>query len=180
MMRDGSLDGDDRFMWVLDSYNTQQSAYYFEVNPAGAMGDALVVPSQGGNFGSQLNRAWDGIWLAKVQRHERGWTAEVEIPFKTLNFDPARNTGAQISSGPYAGRMRKSFGPDFARNQGLLILSGEGRLGGISDVSQGAGLDVKPYLLGSRRAAWTALLQPARGRAEWISSTTSRRSSRST
>ena len=33
MLRDGSLDGDDRFMWILDSYNTQQSAYYFEIKP---------------------------------------------------------------------------------------------------------------------------------------------------
>ena len=151
MMRDGSLDGDDRFMWVLDSYNTQQSAYYFEVNPAGAMGDALVVPAQGGNFGSALNRAWDGIWLAKVQRHEHGWTAEVEIPFKTLNFDPSAESWGANFQRTIRRKNEEVFWSGFARNQGLLVLTGEGRLEGISDVSQGVGLDIKPYVLGSWR-----------------------------
>jgi uncharacterized protein DUF5916 len=151
MMRDGSLDGDDRFMWVLDSYNTQQSAYYFEVNPAGAMGDALVVPSQGGNFGSALNRAWDGIWLAKVQRHERGWTVEIQIPFKTLNFDPGAESWGANFQRTIRRKNEEVFWSGFARNQGLLVLTGEGQLQGISDVTQGVGLDVKPYLLGSRR-----------------------------
>jgi hypothetical protein len=151
MMRDGALDGDDRLMWVLDSYNTQQSAYYFEVNPAGAMGDALVVPAQGGNFGSALNRAWDGIWVAKVQRHRQGWTAEVEIPFKTLNFDPAAEYWGANFQRTIRRKNEEVLWSGFARNQGLLILAGEGRLEGISDVSQGVGLDVKPYVLGSRR-----------------------------
>src|SRR5687767_4214323 len=38
-------------------------------------------------FGS-VSVAWNGIWLARVRRHDQGWTAEVEIPFRTLNFNP--------------------------------------------------------------------------------------------
>jgi hypothetical protein len=151
MMRDGALDGDDRFMWVLDSYNTQQSAYYFEINPAGAMGDALVVPAQGGLFGSVLNRAWDGIWLARVQRHAQGWTAEIQIPFKTLNFDPGAESWGANFQRTIRRKNEEVFWSGFARNQGLLSLANEGGLTGISDVSQGAGLDVKPYLVGSYR-----------------------------
>jgi hypothetical protein len=151
MLRDGSLDSDDRFMWILDSYNTQQSAYYFEINPAGAMGDALVVPSQGGNFGSALNRAWDGIWLGKVQRHQRGWTAEIQIPFKTLNFDPGADSWGANFQRTIRRKNEETFWSGFARNQGLMILSGEGRLTGIADVSQGVGLDIKPYVIGKYR-----------------------------
>lgn len=151
MLRDGSLDGDDRFMWVLDSYNTQQGAYYFEINPAGAMGDALVVPAQGGNFGSALNRAWDGIWLARVQRHQQGWTAEIQIPFKTLNFDPGADSWGANFQRTIRRKNEEAFWSGFGRNQGLLGLTSEGRLTGITDVTQGAGLDVKPYLIGTWR-----------------------------
>src|SRR5262245_16722262 len=88
MVRDGLLASDDRFMWVLDPFNDQRSGYYFEINPGGAMGDAQLVASTSGNVGMTQNRAWDGIWLARVRRHDEGWTVEVELPFRTLNFNP--------------------------------------------------------------------------------------------
>ncbi len=31
---------------------------------------------------------WDGIWHAKTRIDDQGWTAELEIPFKTLSFKP--------------------------------------------------------------------------------------------
>ena len=48
MIRDGALNADDRFMWVLDPLNDGRSGFFFEVNPAGAMGDAQLVPGTGG------------------------------------------------------------------------------------------------------------------------------------
>ena len=48
MARDGDLSADDRFMWTLDPFYAQTSGYFFEINPAGAMGDAQLVPAQGG------------------------------------------------------------------------------------------------------------------------------------
>ena len=56
-----------------------RSAYFFEMNPSGLMGDALV------NMGA-MNRQWDGIWNARARRSDIGWTLEIEIPFSTLNF----------------------------------------------------------------------------------------------
>ena len=79
MVRDGFLSSDDRFIWVMDPYYDQRSGYYFEINPGGAMGDAQLVAAQGGNFGVTQNRAWDGIWLARVRTHDKGWTVEIEI-----------------------------------------------------------------------------------------------------
>ena len=35
---------------------------------------------------------WDGIWNARVRRSEIGWTLEIEIPFRTLNFNPNSDT----------------------------------------------------------------------------------------
>ena len=157
MVRDGPLAGDDRFMWALDPYFNQRSGYFFEINPSGAMGDGLLVPAAGGGgggntglgFGVTQSRAWDGIWLARVSRHDRGWTAEIEIPFRTINFDPdAAAWGANFQR-TVRRKNEESLWTGYGRNQGLYNLAGSGRLVGIDDASQGLGLDIKPYVLAS-------------------------------
>ena len=80
--RDEFLSADDRFMWTIDPFLNQQTGYFFEMNPAGLMADALKGPS-GGNA-----REWDGIWNAKVRQSEIGWVVEIDLPFRSLAFDP--------------------------------------------------------------------------------------------
>lgn len=153
MVRDGALNADDRFMWVLDPFNNLQSGYFFETNPAGAMGDAQLVAASGTTFGTTQNRAWNGIWLARVRRHEQGWTAEIEIPFRTLNFNP----NAQAWGANFQRTVRRKNEEDYwsgwNRNQGLFSLAAAGRIEGITDVSQGHGLDLKPYIVGAHNGA---------------------------
>lgn len=149
MVRDGFLASDDRFMWVLDPFNDQRSGYFFEINPGGAMGDSQLVPAQGGSFGMGQNRAWDGIWLARVRRHDEGWTVEVEIPFRTLNFDPNAEAWGANFQRTVRRKNEESFWTGWGRNQGLMNLAYAGRIEGINDVSQGVGLDIKPYVIGT-------------------------------
>ena len=40
--RDASLGTDDRFMWILDTFNDGRTGYFFEINAAGLMGDGLI------------------------------------------------------------------------------------------------------------------------------------------
>lgn len=161
MIRDGLLSADDRFMWMFDPYFNQRSGYFFEINPSGAMGDGLLVPAAGGSgggstgfgFGVTQSRAWDGIWLARVRRHERGWTAEIEIPFRTLNFDPRAAAWGVNFQRTVRRKNEESLWTGYGRNQGLYNLASAGRLVGIQDVSQGVGLDVKPYVIGTHTDA---------------------------
>lgn len=150
MVRDGDFSADDRFMWILDPFFDQRSGYFFEVNAAGAMGDAQLVPAQGGSsFGSTQNRAWNGIWKVRVRRHERGWTAEAEIPFRTLSFNPhAQAWGANFQRAVRR-KSEDNFWTGWGHNQGLFNLSVAGRIEGIDQVSQGHGLDVKPSVIGT-------------------------------
>ncbi len=76
MQRDASLDADDSFAWVVDSFLDGRTGYFFEINPAGAMGDGLVRRSAGGMPGGndEINRSWDGIWTARVRRTSYGFT----------------------------------------------------------------------------------------------------------
>jgi hypothetical protein len=139
--RDEFLQSDDRFMWNIDTFNNQQSGYFFEMNPSGLMGDAL----RGAGFN---NRQWDGIWNAKVVRSEIGWTIEIEIPFRTLNFDPdAEGWGINFQR-TVRRKNEESLWTGWLRNQGLNRLSNAGLLTGLSGIDQGLGLDIKPYVVG--------------------------------
>ena len=147
MQRDAPLSADDRFMWTFDTYLDARSAYYFEMNPNGSMGDALILSTNATNA-SDAGRAWDGIWNGEVQVSDIGWSLEVEIPFRTLNFDPNAPAWGVNFQRTIRRRQEESLWTGFERNQGLNRMANSGLLEGISDVSQGVGLDVQPFVTG--------------------------------
>ena len=144
--RDDFLQSDDRFMWNIDTFNNQQTGYFFEMNPSGLMGDAL----RGANFN---NRQWDGIWTGKALRSDVGWTLEIEIPFSTLNFDPNAEAWGINFQRTVRRKNEESVWSGWLRNQGLNRLSNAGLLVGLEDIAEASGLDLKPYLLGTSDAA---------------------------
>jgi len=142
MRRDETLQSDDRFMWTMDTFLDQQSGYFFEMNPYGLMADAVMGP------GGTNNRQWDGIWDARVYRGEIGWTIEIVIPFRTLNFDPNAPAWGINFQRTVRRKSEETLWSGHQRNQGLRRMSNAGLLVGISGVSQGVGLDVRPYAAG--------------------------------
>ncbi len=150
MLRDGFLSSDDRFMWVFDPYLNGRTGYFFEIGPGGAMGDALLGGEGGG--GGQ-GRAWDGIWTAKVRKDERGWSIEVEFPFKTLNFDPSAPAWGVNFHRTVRRKREEMLWTAWVRNQNLQALRNAGLLEGINDASQGHGLDFRPYFVGNLNEA---------------------------
>jgi hypothetical protein len=47
----------------------------FRVNPLGAQQDGLILD------GAKVRTDWDGLWVAAAYIDQRGWTAELAIPF---------------------------------------------------------------------------------------------------
>lgn len=148
--RDEFLASDDRFMWTIDTFLDARTGYFFEMNPSGLMADALLgVNGQ--------NRQWDGIWNARARHTDFGWVLEIQIPFRTLNFNPASDTWGINFQRTVRRKNEDSVWMGWARNQGLQRMTNAGRVTGISNVSQGHGLDIKPYGL------FTAEAAPGRG-----------------
>ena len=144
--RDEFLGSDDRFMWTIDTFLDGRSGYFFEMNPSGLMADALMGVN--GN-----NRQWDGIWNARVQHTGFGWTIEIEIPFRTVNFNPDSDTWGMNFQRTVRRKNEDSIWMGWARNQGLRRMTNAGHVTGISDVTQGHGLDIKPYALFTAQAS---------------------------
>jgi hypothetical protein len=141
MKRDANLDPDDRVEILLDTFCDRRNAFWFQIGPAGSLGDALVAKN-GGSF----NKQWDGIWHGEARITELGWQAELEIPMATLNFDPAGtrwgfNLRRHIRR---RGEEARWASPD--PNVQFFWLANAGTLEGFHDLRQGLGLDVTPFV----------------------------------
>jgi hypothetical protein len=144
--RDASLRTDDRFMWILDTFLDGRTGYFFEINAAGLMGDALLGAGRGG-------KAWDGIWEVRTARRPDGWSAEIKIPFKTLNFDPQLDTWGINFQRTIRRKNEEILWRGYRRNQGLLRPIHAGRLEGLQGMSQGVGFEAVPSVV----AGWRTL-----------------------
>ena len=90
---------------------------------------------------SSFESEWTVIWDTAAATFENGWIAELEIPFKTLPFDPAIETW-----GFNFGRGIRRRGEEMAwvsrnRSYNPSIL---GRATGFKGMDQGLGLDIVP------------------------------------
>ncbi|MEJ2539288.1 MAG: DUF5916 domain-containing protein [Gemmatimonadota bacterium] len=144
--RDQGLGTDDRFMWILDTFQDGRTGYFFEINANGLMGDGLM-----GGGGRGVNKSWDGIWEAQVERLPDGWSAEIRIPFGTLNFDPAASTWGINFQRTVRRRNEEILWRGWRTNQGLFNPVFAGQVTGLQGLSQGIGLEFKPYATQSWR-----------------------------
>jgi hypothetical protein len=70
---------DDFVIVCIDTYGNYESSYELAVNPYGIQGDLLATVDG-------EDPSIDLIWQAKASMNSYGWTAEMAIPFSSLNF----------------------------------------------------------------------------------------------
>ena len=153
LQRNAGLGTDDRFMWILDTFQDGRTGYFFEINPAGLMGDGLI--GGGGGGGGGLNKRWDGIWEVRTRVSPDGWSAEIRIPFSTLNFDPALDAWGINFQRTVRRKSEEILWSGWRRNESLFRPAHAGSLRGLEGVSQGVGVEVKPYLVAQANQAPT-------------------------
>ncbi|MCP5111963.1 MAG: carbohydrate binding family 9 domain-containing protein [bacterium] len=146
MSRDAYLYFDDRIQIVLDTFHDRRNAYFFSTNPAGALVDGRITE----NRYPDMN--WDGIWSVRARIDEKGWTAEFEIPFKTLAFNPGNGSWGFNISRRLARLREESRWATPSLDVRLSQVATAGAIDGLEELSQGIGLDIKPYgLVGYNR-----------------------------
>ena len=141
--RDASLETDDRFRWIFDTFMDKRRAYFFEINPLGLRGDGLISSGQG----QTLNKDWDGIWKSWTHIGDFGWSAEIKIPFMSINFDPKSDVWGINFQRTIRRKNEEQLWTGHRRNQGLLRPQNAGILTGLVNPSQGVGLEVVPYAI---------------------------------
>ena len=78
--------GDDMFQLHLDTFNDNENSFWFWVSPAGTKGE-IAVTNDG--EGHSRNVSWNTYWDAASVRNTEGWTVEMRIPLKNLQFQPS-------------------------------------------------------------------------------------------
>jgi hypothetical protein len=142
MAHDASLNADDRIEILLDTFRDQRSAFYFATNPAGALVDGLAFSN------GQLNTEWDAIWQVRTKRTDRGWVAEFAIPFKSLSFPAGQDAwGFNISRTIYRKLEENRWSGARLQTQ-FLQVSEAGGVTNLGGLTQGIGLDLRPFLAG--------------------------------
>ena len=155
--RDAPLDNTDSFLFILDTYHDGQNGFMFGTNSIGieydgqvdneGQGNQSVNRQQSGVIGG-FNLNWDASWKVKAKAGDFGWSAEFEIPLRTLRFAAGKD---------------KTWGMNFQRNIrktneivywaplpiqfDLKRLSLEGTLTGLNLRTPG-NLKAMPYVLG--------------------------------
>ena len=128
---------DDAFEFILDTFNNGRTGYQFQVNPNGIRREGVYESP------NNLNSDWSGIWLVESRIDQQGWTAEVAIPFNTLNFDPATEEWGFTIARTIARKREELAWSSFNRN---INPTTTGLITGIRDIRQGVGLDVIPSI----------------------------------
>ena len=85
--RDASLENGDNVSFIIDSFMDQQNGLVFGTNPAGIEYDAQVSRQASGSMMGSGGLTSTGT-LTGASRHilATGWSAEFEIPFRSLRF----------------------------------------------------------------------------------------------
>jgi hypothetical protein len=138
---------DDFVGVVLDTFNDQRRAFEFFVNPLGVQMDLI----NDGVNGSE-SESWDAIWDSAGQLNERGFAAEIAIPFSQLRFP---RTGGDQTWGidvlrfrPRGSRTRISNNPQ-DRNVSCYLCQ-FGKFTGFANAEPGKALEVVPTLTAMR------------------------------
>ena len=163
MQRDAGLMTDDRFMWILDTFDDGRTGYFFEINANGLMGDGIITGSGGGGRGGGrgggggggggMNKAWDGIWEARTFRRPDGWSAEIRIPFRTLSFNPDADRWGINFQRTIRRNNEEILWRGWRRTEGLFKPIFAGDLVGVStqEIQRGYGVELRGSAIGSWR-----------------------------
>jgi hypothetical protein len=143
-LRDRDALWDDDFVALeLDTFDDQRRAYGFYVNALGVQADLIIEEATGNE-----DTSWDGLWTSAAQLNERGYDAEIRIPFTTLRFRPGddvKRWGVRfLRIHPREFRRTYASGP---RERGARCnLCQLQKMEGFAGVRQGRNLEIVPSL----------------------------------
>lgn len=145
---DGNAGSGDLVRVNLDPLLTRRDGYGFEIDPLGGYVDGILQDN------STYLKNWNLVWQAKAHIVSDGWTAELEIPFRELSYDPRQTVwGLQIIRQIKREAEHDSWAP-LGPSLSVNDLSDAGTLTGMSGLSEGKGLDVQLFGVAQTVHTW--------------------------
>jgi hypothetical protein len=131
----------DYFIFYVDPYNDKRSGFKFAINPSGSLADWSMYNDEWEDI------SWDGNWQGRAHRDDRGWSAEMKIPFDQLRFK--KQAGGEYTWGVNFRRhiKRKNEIATFSWKSKIEsgFVSRFARLEGIKDIEPKKLVEFAPY-----------------------------------
>ena len=124
----------------IDSYYDQQTAFSFTAMASGAKGDEAVTQD-----GNNWDDSWNPIWYLKTSIDDKGWCAEMKIPFSQLRFGTKAEHiwGIQLMRHIFRLEERSTWQFIPKGSPGMVHLFGE--LHGINGIKPKRQIELLPY-----------------------------------
>lgn len=147
LQRDFTITDQDAFAIVIDGFNDKRNAMVFATNTHGAQFDELSFDA------SSFDPNWNGLWQVKTSTSDSCWTAEFEIPWKTLRYN-IKGTGAQTWGINFLRVSRAanevSVWSPYPRSYDITRMDFAGLLTDLLPPENNANIQVTPYVLGTK------------------------------
>jgi hypothetical protein len=146
---------EDNFQIILDTFRDSRSGYMFVTNPLGAKLEQQIFEEGGGaarGSASNVNRNWDGVWSVAARRTGDGWTAEIAIPMVTVRSPEVRDQAWGINfMRSIRHKNEQVYWAPIPKPYGLMQVSLAGTVSGMSGLTRGLDLRIKPFFIGGGR-----------------------------
>jgi hypothetical protein len=130
----------DWFAFYVDPYHDRRTGNFFALSVSGSKLDGTMYNDDWDDD------SWDGVWEGRSQVDEKGWTAEMRIPFSQLRFK-------QQEKYVWGVNFRRSIGRHYERdfvvyrpNNESGFVSRFPELVGLDNITPARGIEVLPYV----------------------------------
>ncbi len=132
----------DRINVIIDSYFDKRTAFVFTVTAAGVKGEEFVTQN-----GQNWDISWNPIWYTKAKIDDKGWTAEMKIPFSQLRFGDSKEQiwGLNLNRTFFRTNERSLW--QRIPNNAAGFISEAGELHGLIDLKSQKQLEIQPFVL---------------------------------
>ena len=72
----------DMVSLMIDTFGDRRSAYKFAVYAGGSRADCRLLDDA-----RNRDYSWDGVWFSASRLYEWGWAVEMEIPYRSIQYD---------------------------------------------------------------------------------------------
>ena len=131
----------DHLMLFIDSYHDHRTGYKFVVSPTGVQVDELRYDD------IKRDDNWNGIWYSEGTVDEKGWYAEIRIPFFNFRYPSSlqQTWGFNIMRSISKNASRGQWKPHLPEWDNTTRMSQMGHIENISNISSGRTFEIRPY-----------------------------------
>ena len=147
----------DSLSVILDTFLDRRNGVAFLVSPIVGFSDFAI--SNEGDRGRGVNFDWNIVWDSRVGRFDGGWTVEMEIPFRSLRYDPGEEQTWGLQFRRIIRRLNEASYlteiPISATLSGPPLVAGMWRISEAADLTElevpprNFNMEIKPYGLGT-------------------------------